>query len=131
MGRDCQPPLFTLEKEIIIPRYSRESRSFQRATDWLFGSQEGYERYMREKMKKAEAEAKAIAENEKSEERGWMNGLGQVKANISVTDYMYWELLYPGCWRDKTFQSEYLRDNPYARPNKPQQKTFVVGGITA
>ena len=125
------PFLAPVRGDIIIPRYRGESRSFQRASDWLFGSEEGFNRYIAEKRRKAEKELAEIAEQEKSESRRAMNGLGQVKLNVSVTDWTYWNILYPGCWQDKTFVGEYHRDNPQARANRPQQKTFSVGAVTA
>lgn len=116
--------------DIIIPRYRDESPSFQRATDWLFGSQAGYERYMEEQKRKAAKELAEIAEAEKREKRRHMDGLGELRMRISLTDYMRWQVLYPGCWEDDTFVNEYHRDNPQARANRPEKKTFAVGEIT-
>lgn len=116
---------------IIIPKYRGESRSFQRAADWLFKTEGGLKLYWERKKEKARREMLEIAKDEAGTQRRSVDGMGQVKLEVSITDWAYWNVLYPGCWQDKTFVAEYHRDNPGARANRPQQKTFSVGSVTA
>ena len=44
-----------------------------------------------------------------------MNGLGQKIAGIDRRLFMRWHQQYPGCWSDKGFIREFLRDNPDVR----------------
>lgn len=117
--------------EIIIPKYKDESPSFQRASDWLFGSDEGYERYMEEEKRKMLAELESIGRQNQNDRNHLVEGLGQHWMRVSLADFMRWQIMYPGIWGDRGFINEYHRDNPYARVERPQQKTFSVGAITA
>jgi hypothetical protein len=47
-------------------------------------------------------------------ERGsdWADGRGQAIASIPPRIYMRWHQQYPGCWKDKQFVAEFLKDNP-------------------
>jgi hypothetical protein len=53
-----------------------------------------------------------------------MNGIGQKIAGIDPRTFFRWEQEFPGCWRNKEFVREYLRDNPNARAPgyKPTRK---------
>ena len=65
-------------------------------------------------------EEKALAERQMAqtakelEERGSdrANGRGQAIGSIPPRLYMRWQLMLPGCWQDRTFVMEFLRDNP-------------------
>lgn len=117
--------------QIIIPKYRDESPSFQRASDWLFGSKDGYEKYMEEEKRKMLAELAEIGREAQSANVKNVNGIGQHTMQVSIADYMRWEIMYPGIWNDKSFVDEYKRDNPYCRVARPEQKTFTVGAVTA
>ena len=40
------------------------------------------------------------------------DGLGQLKATIPARDYFRWHHAERGCWGDKQFIKEWVRDNP-------------------
>ena len=40
------------------------------------------------------------------------DGLGQLKATIPARDYFRWHQAERGCWGDKQFIKEWVRDNP-------------------
>ena len=41
-----------------------------------------------------------------------VDGLGQLKATIPARDYFRWHQAERGCWGDKQFIKEWVRDNP-------------------
>jgi hypothetical protein len=53
-----------------------------------------------------------------------MEGLGQLKASIPARDYFRWHQFKPGCWGDKSFIKEYLRDNPSFKAESLTKKSF-------
>ena len=55
----------------------------------------------------------ALARKE-TRERGSarVDGLGQLKATIPARDYFRWHQAERGCWGDKQFIKEWVRDNP-------------------
>ncbi len=53
---------------------------------------------------------------------------GQHKARIEPTSYHYWgKRLGYGCWSDRKFIKEYLRDNPESRVKSAGGKKVQVG----
>lgn len=44
-----------------------------------------------------------------------MEGLGQKIGGVDLRTFFRWEKEFPGCWRDKNFIREFLRDNPACR----------------
>ena len=53
---------------------------------------------------------------------------GQHKARIEPTSYHYWgKRLGYGCWNDRKFMKEYLRDNPESRVKSAGGKKAQVG----
>lgn len=60
-----------------------------------------------------------------------MNGLGQKIGGVDRRTFFRWHQQYPGCWSDKSFVREFLRDNENARAPgyKPgsQGKFFDMG----
>jgi hypothetical protein len=44
-----------------------------------------------------------------------MEGLGQKIGGVDPRTFFRWEQQYPGCWRNKEFIREFLRDNPACR----------------
>lgn len=57
-----------------------------------------------------------------------VNGLGQKIATIPGNAYHFWgQKLGYGCWNDKQFIDEFLRDNPECRVNSGGTKDIHVG----
>lgn len=48
------------------------------------------------------------------------------RASIHPRAYFRWERAYPGCWEDKRFMDEYLRDNPEADLQRYLKKIMNV-----
>jgi len=71
------------------------------------------------------AGAKAIAADNSSKEYGFVEGLGELTSSIDSRSYHYWHHKEPGCWNDKQFNREYLRDNPEARTKTKPSKIQV------
>lgn len=44
-----------------------------------------------------------------------IDGLGPKVASIDARTYFRWQQEHPGCWDDKTFMREFVRDNPETR----------------
>lgn len=44
-----------------------------------------------------------------------VNGIGQKIAGIDPRTFFRWDQQFPGCWRNKEFVREFLRDNPQCR----------------
>ena len=56
------------------------------------------------------------------------SALGQHQARIESTSYHYWgKRLGYGCWNDRKFMKEYLRDNPESRVKSGGSKKVKVG----
>jgi hypothetical protein len=65
--------------------------------------------------------ARAVAGGHRS-----MEGLGQNIAVVDETAYYYWQGREPGCWGDKKFLKEFLRDNPACRvPYQPKATVLL------
>jgi len=69
--------------------------------------------------------AKAIAADNSKKEYGHVEGLGELTSSIDSRSYHYWNNREPGCWNDKQFCKEYLRDCPEARVSAKSQKIQV------
>ncbi len=68
-----------------------------------------------QKKVQARVEQKQLGALNSKDHRG-INGLGQLKAQITPESYHYWgQRLGYSCWSDKNFVDGYLRDNPQAR----------------
>ena len=83
----------------------------------------GWKRNQVEAAVEAKRFAKENAKRHKSVE-----GLGQLIARIPTTAYHFWgQKLGYGCWNDKAFMDEFLRDNPELRVNSGGTKDIHVG----
>jgi hypothetical protein len=83
----------------------------------------GWERNKIEAKAAAQSNARFNAERHRSVE-----GLGQKIATIPGTAYHFWgQKLGYGCWSDKAFMDEFLRDNPECRVNSGGVKEISVG----
>jgi hypothetical protein len=59
-----------------------------------------------------------------------VEGLGQKIASIPTTAFHFWgQKLGYGCWEDKAFMREFLRDNPQCRVNSGGTKEISVGWV--
>jgi hypothetical protein len=56
--------------------------------------------------------------------RQTVEGLGQLTAIIDTETYLRWHHFDPGCWSDKKFGREFIRDNPTVRANRPDKKFY-------
>ena len=57
-----------------------------------------------------------------------VEGLGALVARIPTTAFhFWWQKLGYGCWNDKAFMDEFLRDNPELRVNSGGTKDIHVG----
>lgn len=56
--------------------------------------------------------------------RKTVDGLGQLTAIIDLENYLRWDQQNPGCWGDKQFSREYIRDNEEVRANRPEKKYY-------
>lgn len=55
-----------------------------------------------------------------------VEGLGQRVMSVDPNSWAYWANREPGCWNDKKFRDEYLRDNPEARvPYTPRTASII------
>ena len=80
----------------------------------------GLERELRmevakEKVEYANRAARVAKVNQQLLPNEYIDGLGGKIASIDARTYFRWEQQNPGCWSDKGFFREFLRDNPEAR----------------
>lgn len=82
-------------------------------------------------MKRVEAEvaSKRAAKYTQMRHKS-IDGIGQKVASIPGDVYHFWgtKLGY-GCWDDKKFMAEFLRDNPQCRVNSGGTKEISVGWV--
>ena len=76
---------------------------------------EKHEASMREQMARKENESMGVAKTE---------GLGQLKATIPAREYFRWHQSHRGCWSDKSFVKEFLRDNPSFKAKSLGKQSF-------
>lgn len=81
-------------------------------------------------LEKYEAKKREIMCGQENQHAGVMDGVGQLKATIPAREYFRWQQYKPGCWADKQFVKEFLRDNPAFRAKAPDKRTFQ-GGLPA
>jgi hypothetical protein len=63
---------------------------------------------------KADTERRMIQTARELAERGsdYADGRGQAIGSIPPNLYMRWNIMLPGCWQDREFVMEFLKDNP-------------------
>ena len=80
---------------------------------------EGLERHLRFEadLERVDFALRAEAANAEVRDMGSakMDGLGQLKAVIPAREYFRWHQSHEGCWGDKGFIREFVRDNPEMR----------------
>ena len=75
----------------------------------------------------AALEAKKIGKINQARHKS-VEGLGQLTHRIPGAAYYFWgHKLGFGCWDDKAFLAEFLRDNPECRVNRGGVKEISVG----
>lgn len=78
---------------------------------------------------KAKHVAAQIGRVNKDREHREVKGLGRLVARIPTTSFAYWNARdgMEGCWNDKQFFNEFLRDNPECKVVNQVKKTSVGG----
>ena len=79
----------------------------------------GLERHIRHHVDLERHEASKRAQEANLEARTMgsasADGLGQLQAVIPAREWHRWNASHPGCWNDKQFVREFIRDNPELR----------------
>ena len=78
-------------------------------------------------LEKYEAKKREIECGKENQHGGVIDGVGQLKATIPAREYFRWQQFKPGCWGDKSFVKEFLRDNPSLKAKSFDKKTFQGG----
>ena len=106
--------------EIFIPKWKEGNGST---------FMKNLERHLRYEvdLEKYEAKKREIECGKENEQGGMMDGVGQLKATIPAREYFRWQQFKPGCWQDKQFVKEFLRDNPALKTKSFDKKTFHGG----
>ncbi len=90
-----------------------------------------------EPAEKAKAVADMARTAKELEARGsdFVEGRGQAIGSIPARIYFRWNNMLPGCWRDKQFVAEFLKDNPQCcapgfkpRPSELRHGVTFSGG---
>jgi|TARA_R100000353_G_scaffold24729_1_gene21256 hypothetical protein len=76
---------------------------------------EQHEASMREQMARKENAEMGSAKTD---------GLGQLKGTIPAREYFRWHQAERGCWGDKSFVNEFLRDNPSFKAKSMEKQSF-------
>jgi len=96
--------------ELLIPKWKNGNGSqFMKNLDRYLRYEvdlEKHEASMREQMARKENKEMGVAKSEV---------LGQLKATIPAREYFRWHQSHRGCWGDKQFIREFMRDNPSFR----------------
>ena len=109
--------------EIFIPKCKEEGQG--NGTTFM----KNLERHLRYEvdLEKYESKKREIECGKENQQGGMMEGVGQLKATIPAREYFRWEQFKPGCWQDKQFVKEFLRDNPALKTKSFDKKTFHGG----
>jgi hypothetical protein len=104
---------------VIIPKFRpKEDRA------WWDGVMRGIRLGIGKEKVLQEQRMKDMARAEQEIQRKTVDGLGQLTAIIPTDVYLRWDQYAPGCWNDKQFGREFLRDNPSCRAAKPVKRYF-------
>jgi len=55
-----------------------------------------------------------------------IDGLGECYMRVDADAYYYWENRERGCWSDKKFRREFLRDNAHVRVKTTPRSTTIL-----
>jgi len=110
--------------EIFIPKWKKTQGN---GTQFM----KNLEKHLRYEvnLEKYEAKKREIEVGKENELGGQIEGLGQLKATIPAREFFRWDGYKKGCWGDKAFVNEMLRDNPSFKAKSFSKKTFVAGGF--
>ena len=79
----------------------------------------GLERHIRHHVDLEKFESSKRAQEASLEARAMgsakADGLGQLQMVVPAREWHRWNMLHPGCWQDKQFVREFMRDNPELR----------------
>ena len=104
---------------IIIPKFRpREDKGWWDAVLKGIHLGIGKEKVLAEQRQRETARLEAMIP------RKTVDGLGQLTAIIDSETYLRWNHDQPGCWNDKRWGREFLRDNPQVRANRPDKKYY-------
>lgn len=102
---------------IIIPQFrSKEDKSWWSTIERNMRLGIGQEKVLLQNRMKETARLEAMTP------RKTVEGLGQLTAVIDLQNYLRFEHMDPGCWNDKKWSREYIRDNPECRARRPERK---------
>lgn len=101
----------------VIPEHLQEEVSRELANGW------------RLEEVRAKHQAAQIGRMNRKFEHKEVKGLGRLVARIPATAFAYWNNRkgMQGCWNDKQFFNEFLRDNPECKVVNQETKTKVGG----
>ena len=110
--------------EIFIPKWGKAQGN---------GSQfmKNLEKHLRYEvdLEMYEAKKREIEVGRENQHGGQVEGLGQLKGTIPAREYFRGDAYKKGCWGDKAFVNEFLRDNPSFKAKSFSKKTFVQGSF--
>ena len=109
----------TTSPNIIIPSTRpQEDRCFWDTIERNIRLGIGKEKVLQEQRMRENARYEAMIP------RKTVEGLGQLTAVFDLQNYIRWEQDMPGCWGDKSFSREFIRDNPEVRAARPEKKYY-------
>src|SRR5690349_14197868 len=73
---------------------------------------DGVNQQLPEEKKQAESDLIQTAKELQEVGSDRADGRGQMVGSIPARVYMRWAQLLPGCWNDRSFVNEFLKDNP-------------------
>ena len=108
-----------MSSNIIIPKFRDKTD-----TAWWDGVMKGIHLGIGKEKVLQEQRMKDNARLEAMTPRKTVEGLGQLTAVFDLQNYLRWDAEHPGCWGDKQFGREFIRDNPEVRAARPEKKFY-------
>jgi hypothetical protein len=78
------------------------------------------------KINTAEIRQRQLSGQINSQEHFPVEGLGECYMRVDADAFYYWENREKGCWGDKQFRREYLRDNEHVRVKRSPRNTTII-----
>ena len=108
--------------DVILPKWKNGNGSqFMKNLDRHLRYEADLEQY--------EAKKREIICGQENQHGGMIDGLGQHKATIPAREYFRWHQSHPGCWSDKQFINEFMRDNPALKTKSLDTKVFKGASV--
>lgn len=105
--------------QLIIPKFRpADDRGWWQTIERNMRLGIGKEKVLQEQRMKDNARLEAMTP------RKTVEGLGQLTAVFDLQNYLRWDAEHPGCWGDKQFGREFIRDNPEVRAARPEKKFY-------